>query len=85
VRFGEHHPSVPEEVVEALMGQAASVTEGVPLFATGETVRLESGPFAGLTAVFDMPKGNDRAQVLIQMLGKGQQLVVDADQLAKNN
>lgn len=85
VRFGEHHPPIPEEVLEALMGQAASVTEGGPLFAIGETVRLESGPFAGLTAVFDMPKGNDRAQVLIEMLGSVQQVLVDADQLAKNN
>lgn len=84
VRFGEHYPPIPAAVLEALTSQAASVSEGGSLFISGETVRLESGPFAGLTAVFDMPKGDDRAQVLIQMLGKMQQVVVDYDQLSKS-
>ena len=84
VRFGEHHPPIPATVLEAFMGQAVSVTEGGPLFTVGETVRIEDGPFVGLMAVFDMPKGDDRAQVLLEMLGKLQQVVVDSDQLAKN-
>ena len=84
VRFGEHHPPVPAIVLAVLMGHADSVTEGGPLFMAGETVRIENGPFAGLTAVFDMPKGDDRSQVLTEMLGKVQQLVVDSDHLAKH-
>ncbi len=47
VRFGEHHPPVPAIVLEALMGQADSVTEGGPLFKAGEAVRIEGGPFGG--------------------------------------
>ena len=85
VRFGEHHPPVPAMVLEALMGQADSVAENGPLFTAGEPVRIENGPFAGLTAVFGMPKGDDRAQVLLEMLGKVQQVVVAADQLAKHS
>ena len=84
VRFGKHHPPVPAMVLNALMGLAASVKECGPLFTAGETVRIENGPFAGLTAVFDMPKGDDRAQVLLEMLGNIQQVVVDSDHLAKN-
>lgn len=84
VRFGEYHPPVPAGVVEALMVKASSVTEAGPLFAEGETLRVASGPFAGLTAVFDMRKGDDRAQVLIQILGKQREVVVDSDQLLKN-
>ena len=84
VRFGEHHPPVPAAVLEVLIGQANSVTECGPLFVAGESVRVDSGPFSGLTAVFDMPKGDDRAQVLIEMLGRVHQVVVDADQLTKN-
>ena len=84
VRFGEHHPPVPAIVLEALMGQAGSVMEAGPLFTAGEPVRIENGPFAGLTAVFDMPQGDDRAQVLLEMLGKVQQVVVDSDHLAKD-
>ena len=83
VRFGEHHPRVPEEVLETLIGKAASVTESGPLFSVGETLRVESGPLVGLTAVFEMPNGNDRAEVLIQMLGKVQRVDIDSDQLAK--
>ena len=85
VRFADHHPPVPEVVLKALTGQAASITEGGPLFTAGEPVRIENGPFAGLTAVFDMPKGDDRAQVLLEILGKVQRLVVDSDQLAKHS
>ena len=85
VRFGEHHPPVHAAVLEVLMRQASSVAEGGPLFVAGESVRVDSGPFARVTAVFDMPKGDDRAQVLIQMLGKVQQVVVDADQLVKRS
>ena len=85
VRFGEHHPPIPATVLETFMAQSASVTEGGPLLTAGETVRIENGPFAGLTAVFDMPKGDDRAQVLLEMLGKVQQVVVEADQLAKHS
>ena len=84
VRFGEHHPPIPATVVEVLMGQDASVRESGPLFTSGERVRVEGGPFAGLAAIYDMPKGDDRARVLLEMLGKVQQVVVDSDHLAKH-
>ena len=85
VRFGEHNPPVPAEVLEALLGQADSVTEGGPLFTAGETVRIEDGRFAGLTAVFNMHEGDERARVFIQMLGKAQHLLIDLDQLSSNS
>ena len=85
VRFGEHHPPVPALVLNALLDQAASVIEGDPRFTAGEAVLVESGPFAGLTAVFDMANGDDRAQVLIEMLGKVQRVVLDSDQLVKHS
>lgn len=85
VRFGAHYPPIPASVLEELTSQAASVGEGGPLFMAGDSVRLEGGAFSGLTAVFDMPKGDDRAQVLIQMLGKEQQVIVHSDQLIRNS
>ena len=85
VRFGEHHPPIPASVLEELTSQAAFVSEGGPLFIAGDSVRLEGGAFSGLTAVFDMPKGDDRAQVLIQMLGKEQQVIVHSDQLIRGS
>lgn len=67
------------------MGQAALVTQGCPQFTDVEMARVEGVPFAGHTAPFDLPMGGDRAQVLLEILGKVQQLVVDADQLAKRS
>ena len=67
------------------MREATSVMEGGPLFTAGGTVRIEAGPFAGLAAVFDVSKGHDRAQVLVEMLCKVQQVVLDSDQLAKHS
>jgi transcriptional antiterminator RfaH len=42
-----------------------------------------SGPFAGLEAVYDMPKGEDRAQVLLEVLGGVQRLNLEMDALSK--
>ena len=83
VRFGEYPPPVPASVLEELTNQAASVRDGESLFVTGDHVRLDSGAFAGVTAVFDMARGDDRAQVLIEMLGKVQKVTIDSDQLLK--
>ena len=38
-------------------------------FLRGERVRVESGPFEGLEAVFDKSRGQDRVQVLVTVLG----------------
>jgi len=46
-------------------------------------VRLIAGPFAGIEAVFDMPRGEDRAQVLFELLGKVQRLTVNQDDLSQ--
>ena len=46
-------------------------------------MRIVNGPFAGLTAVFDLPKDDGRAQALIEMLDKVEQVVVDSAHLAQ--
>ncbi|WP_341501658.1 transcription/translation regulatory transformer protein RfaH [Gallaecimonas sp. GXIMD4217] len=43
----------------------------------GEVVVISSGPFSGLKAVYQMPKGGDRALVLVELLGKLTRLEVD--------
>lgn len=83
VRFGEHYPPVPAALMTQLLSQASGTLDGGPVFSAGETVRIEEGPFAGLSAIFGMAKGDDRAQVLIEMLGKVQRVVLTIDSLSK--
>jgi transcriptional antiterminator RfaH len=78
VRSGSVAVPVPDEVMVPLLaldGRSADARQG---FAFGERVRFEAGPFAGLEAIFQMPKGEDRAQVLIALLGQQRSLVVDS-------
>lgn len=79
VRFGTTVAKVPASVIEALRQEqdARGRQDPVrPLFAPGQTVRITSGPFAGLQAVFDMPDGDARAMVLIELLSKQVRLPV---------
>ena len=85
VRFGEYYPPIPASVLEELTSQAASERDAEPLFIAGDNVQVETGPFAGVIGVFDMPKGHDRAQVLIEILGKVQKVMIDSDQLLKTS
>ena len=83
VRFGQTYTPVPAELIASL--KAAAATDGMAKapFTSGDTVRLVSGPFAGLEAVYDMPKGEDRALVLLELLGKVQRLTVEINSLTK--
>jgi len=64
-----------------LRDNAAGV-EAAPLpFATGDSVRIVRGPFAGLEAVYQMRRGEERVQVLLAMLGREHLIGVEIDDL----
>jgi transcriptional antiterminator RfaH len=81
VRFGIHTEpvKVPPELIESLKNW---VTEKTPktLFSRGESVSIQDGPFKGLEASFHKllaePSGESRAMVLIDILGKIQNLKI---------
>lgn len=81
VRFGHTYTSVPAELITCLQSVAASDHVAPAPFVSGNTVRLVSGPFAGLEAIFDTVKGKERAQVLPEVLGRIQRLNVELDSL----
>ena len=83
VRFGGAHVPVPDSVMQPLLQLGASAQEAAEDFKVGERVRIEDGPFAGVEAVFQMKKGEDRVQLLITMLGKAQSVWVDGRWVAK--
>ncbi|MEH6552236.1 MAG: transcription termination/antitermination NusG family protein [Pseudomonadales bacterium] len=45
----------------------------------GAEVEILSGPFAGLQAVFDMPQPEQRARVLIELLGRQTSVAIHRD------
>ena len=83
VRFGQTHTPVPSTLIAALRATSEGPIDAPSPFKQGDKVRLIAGPFAGIEAVFDMPRGEDRAQVLLELLGKVQRLTVDQDDLSQ--
>lgn len=78
VRFGGQLVPLPHSVMQQLLAYGTAAKQHSPMFSTGQMVRIEAGPFAGLEAVCDQPKGADRVQVLVTVLGAVRTLVVPA-------
>ena len=77
VRFGQTYSPIPASLIAALKGTSDSAIYAPLPFNQGDSVRLIAGPFAGIEAIFDLPRGEDRAQVLLELLGKVQRLTVN--------
>lgn len=85
VRFAEEPVPVPDRVIEFLKNTEKSghhVMEE-PTFKKDEKVEIMDGPFKGLPGIFRMSKGEDRAVVLISILGRESQTILKKDDLAK--
>ena len=83
VRFGPAHTPVPSPLIAALQEAPNGGAEAPLPFNQGDKVRLIAGPLAGIEAVFDMPRGEDRADVLLELLGKAQRVTVNQDDLSE--
>lgn len=78
VRFGGQLVPLPHSVMQQLLADDTAPKQHNPTFSAGQAVRIEAGPFAGLEAVFDQPKGADRVQVLVTVLGAVRPVAVPA-------
>ena len=81
VRFAHVYTPVPGELIESLQAIESETNDVEAPFKPGDKVRFVSGPFAGIEAVFDMARGGERAQVLLQLLGKQQRITVGIDEM----
>ena len=81
VRFAHAYTPVPGELIESLQAIESETNDVEAPFKPGDKVRFVSGPFAGIEAVFDMARGGERAQVLLQLLGKQQRITVGIDEM----
>ncbi len=84
VTFGSEPAKVESELIEALRSRIDQ-TNSTPerLFQPGERVQIRDGSFAGLEAIYQMPRGEDRAMVLIELLSKPVKLTLAPASLRK--
>jgi transcriptional antiterminator RfaH len=81
VRFGNHCPAIPDNVIEGLRACVGPNQLHIlyPSFRPGETVRLAGGLFHGLEAVVtQVLPARQRVTVLLEFLGRQTTLQVDA-------
>lgn len=71
VTFGIEPARVHDGLIELLQAQEASMqAEPERLLKLGERVCLTEAPFAGIEGIYQMPDGERRVMVLIEMLSK---------------
>jgi transcriptional antiterminator RfaH len=84
VRFGGEPRPVPRGLVETLL-RAETDPDGTmrqeQLFQSGDRVEIASGPLAGLKGIFLAATGQERAQLLIDLLGRSNRILVSQHQL----
>jgi transcriptional antiterminator RfaH len=86
--FDEDPAIVPDSVVEYIRQRVSVIeyrgTTGLGPFQPGDVVRITSGPFRDLEAVFDRALSpNGRSQVLIKFLGRLVRSEIDVTALEK--
>lgn len=82
IYFGGRPARVDDALVELLLERE----HGLPtqmLYQPGERVQIASGPFAGIEAVFQMTDAQQRAMVLLEILGKTVPMPLETGQLRK--
>ena len=83
VTFGQVPAKVDDQLVATIRASVSDASVRQRHFEPGEIVRINDGPFAGLDAVYQMPDGEARVMVLIELLSKKVSLSVEPPSLSK--
>lgn len=84
VSFGTEPAKVDACLIDALRAHNLSLCqEPQRLFKPGDPVQIKDGAFAGLQAIYQMPSGENRAMVLIEILTKAVKLTLSPASLRK--
>lgn len=84
VAIGGRFATLPDACVEALEdAQKAQCEVPQRLFEPGERVTITQGPFAGLEGIYQVPDGEARALVLIELMNQPQKLKFAVQTLRK--
>jgi transcriptional antiterminator RfaH len=86
VRFGQLLRPVPNSVIDYIRQAENPETHQQHADAwphqPGDTVQVLDGPFAGLSGIFQAPTGEERAMLLIELLGRQNTIDVAMDAIA---
>lgn len=83
IRFSGNVAKLPKELVDSLIDTEGAETERViNRIEPGGKVRILTGPFAGLQAIFEKEDGEKRSMILVDFLGKTNRLKVENQQIA---
>ena len=86
VRFGGQPARADDALIGFLKSREQARQEAPErLFKPGERVQLIEGPFAGIEGVYQMADGEQRALVLIELLGKSTALRIEVGGLRKSS
>lgn len=81
VRFGSQFAMVPQTLITDLHSAASEGPERELRFKQGQKVHITGETFSSITGVFEMQEGEDRARVLIDLLGRPTVVQVPLSQL----
>lgn len=81
VSFGGRFATLPDDYLDAL--RRTQCDEPQPLFEPGARVTITNGPLAGLEGIYQLPDGEARALVLIELMNQPQKLKLAVDTLRK--
>lgn len=87
VRFGGEPAEVPDEVIAAIHGREFEGTglhsDPTRQFQRGERIVVLDGPLAGMAGIFASDDGEQRAVILIELLGKTNWVRVSRDWIVR--
>ena len=84
VTFGGQPAKVDHEIINTVrMGDAHRSNSVQPVFTEGDQVQILTGAFAGISGAYQMPDGEGRVILLIEILSKSVKLSVPAAGIKK--
>ena len=82
VAFGGQPASVPSDIIQSIKDQISDdSTAEKSALEKNQTLEITEGPFINLRALFDTYDGEERAYVLLNMLGKWQRIAIELNML----
>jgi transcriptional antiterminator RfaH len=76
VRFGAQIAILPAQLIDDLRAAASVGPEKQLRFTQGQKVQITGESYSAISGVFEMQEGEDRARVLVDLLGRSASVVV---------
>jgi transcriptional antiterminator RfaH len=86
VKFVGEAAKIPDELINRLILEQSDESNQIVVnrFKSGQPVRILSGAFTGLNAIYEKDDGEMRAMILVDLLGKHSLLTVSNEQITNN-